>query len=172
MIQIRKGVFETNSSSTHSICISKAPAEWPKKIKFTLGEYGWGVECVYDTASYLYTGICDLYEDGGKYLTCLKGILEKNGVEYEFENPEDRGWWYLDHSCELVPLIEDLLGNEDLLCRFLCGSSMVYTGNDNSNDGEDPCWCAYPEIYSYEKDKKIPHPFHDSEHYDYFFKGN
>ncbi len=55
MIQIRKGTFETNSSSTHSICISKEPVtKYPKSIHFYLGRYGWEQDTVVDTASYLY----------------------------------------------------------------------------------------------------------------------
>lgn len=172
MIQIRKGVFETNSSSTHSICISKWPAAWPKKIVFTLGEYGWPFDHVCDTASYLYTGICDLYEDGTEYLERLKAILEKNGVEYEFENPEDSGWWYLDHGCELVPLIEELLNNEDMLCRFLCGDSCVYTGNDNSGDESCMCWAAEEVVWDEGREEYVPNPNHNEDRYEYFFKGN
>lgn len=41
MYQIRKGVFETNSSSTHSICISKTPVKnLPEFVRFVPGEYG------------------------------------------------------------------------------------------------------------------------------------
>ena len=40
MKQVRRGVFETNSSSTHSICItdSDALAPFPFSVKFTCGE--------------------------------------------------------------------------------------------------------------------------------------
>lgn len=57
-IIIRNGIFETNSSSVHSICISKKPVEnvKGKKIAFYLGEYGWENETV-DTTDYLYTAI-------------------------------------------------------------------------------------------------------------------
>lgn len=52
MIQIRKGVFETNSSSTHSICISKEKVNAKdvagKKVHFGLGDYGWEFTCVND----------------------------------------------------------------------------------------------------------------------------
>jgi hypothetical protein len=42
MKQIRKGVFETNSSSTHSICIAKDDGlTIPKSLHFDFGEFGW-----------------------------------------------------------------------------------------------------------------------------------
>ena len=39
--QIRRGVFETNSSSTHAICIAKGDYNLSKHIDFTIGEFGW-----------------------------------------------------------------------------------------------------------------------------------
>ena len=62
MIQIRAGVFETNSSSTHSIAISKKPVVIGKSIRFGIGEFGWENDCV-DTADYLYTAILDMIQD-------------------------------------------------------------------------------------------------------------
>ena len=43
--QIRRGCFETNSSSTHAICITKADVnkeDLPSHVTFTHGEFGWG----------------------------------------------------------------------------------------------------------------------------------
>ena len=54
MKQIRTSVFETNSSSTHSIAISKKPVTIGKYIYFGIGEFGWENDCV-NTADYLYT---------------------------------------------------------------------------------------------------------------------
>ena len=39
MKQIRRNVFETNSSSTHSIAISKKPAVIGNHIHFCIGEF-------------------------------------------------------------------------------------------------------------------------------------
>lgn len=56
--QIRRSVFETNSSSTHSICISKKPVNinTERVIGFEIGDYGWENGCV-DIKDYLYTAI-------------------------------------------------------------------------------------------------------------------
>lgn len=60
--QIRKSVFETNSSSTHAICITKKKDNYkiPKHIDFEFGEFGWECDEYHDTrnkASYLITAI-------------------------------------------------------------------------------------------------------------------
>lgn len=85
--QIRNSVFETNSSSTHSIAISKKPVVIGKFIKFNIGEFGWENDCV-DTADYLYTAILDQDDDvRNDLLDRLKGILDKHSIEYEFAEP-------------------------------------------------------------------------------------
>lgn len=67
MINIRKGCFETNSSSTHSICISKLKDyKIPSALYFKLGEFGWESRVYFgarDLASYLYTALWELYGD-------------------------------------------------------------------------------------------------------------
>ena len=85
MKQVRRNVFETNSSSTHSICISKAPVTAGKYIHFRIGEYGWENDCV-NIADYLYTAILEQY-DVDELLKKLKDILDSYSIEYEFEKP-------------------------------------------------------------------------------------
>ena len=55
MKTIRSNVFETNSSSTHSIAIPKN-CEATNFISFHVGDFGWGWEEV-DPADYFYTAI-------------------------------------------------------------------------------------------------------------------
>lgn len=54
-------MFETNSSSTHSICITKSDVlDIPSSVYFTTGEFGWShqkLNSVKEKASYLYTAI-------------------------------------------------------------------------------------------------------------------
>ena len=47
--QIRQGVFETNSSSTHSMCIHPGNKYVPNmsKLKIETGEFGWEEETYY-----------------------------------------------------------------------------------------------------------------------------
>lgn len=71
MIQIRNGVFETNSSSTHSICISKKPVDADGcHVDFHFGEFGWENDDA-DVADYLYTAIYELDRSG------KDGLLDK-----------------------------------------------------------------------------------------------
>ncbi|MFA6989755.1 MAG: hypothetical protein WC197_06780 [Candidatus Gastranaerophilaceae bacterium] len=70
--KIRKSIFETNSSSTHSIIFSKENGidQTIKSengiIKIEVGEYGWDVDSFYypqEKASYLATAIKNYYSD-------------------------------------------------------------------------------------------------------------
>lgn len=178
--QIRNSVFETNSSSTHSIAISKKPAVIGSYISFNIGEFGWENDCV-DTADYLYTAILEQNE-ADELLEQLKEILDNHSIEYKFEEPNyttssdgnykwlDYG--YIDHSSETRELIFALLDNEDLLMRYLFGDSAVYTGNDNQDDNPSGCNIAEARYYDWSKDEMVDNPYHDPENYDYFYKGN
>ena len=180
MKQIRRNVFETNSSSTHSICISKAPITVGKYIYFGIGEYGWENDCV-DTADYLYTAILEQNE---RYdlLDRLKEILDNHSIEYEFEEPrwskssDGKYSWldygYVDHSGETREFIFAVLDNEDLLMRYLFGDSRVYTGNDNQDDRPSGCNIADAKYYDWKEEEMVVNPYLDPEHYDYFYKGN
>ena len=177
--QIRRNVFETNSSSTHSIAISKHPATIRKHISFRIGEYGWKNDCV-DTASYLYTAILE-QDDATDMLEQLKNILDKYSIEYEFEkcryitSSDGEYRWleygYIDHSNETRELIFELLNNEDLLMRYLFGDSSVYTGNDNQYC--EPSGCNIANEYAWDDDGNMyKNPYHDPVNYEYFYKGN
>lgn len=178
-MKIRKGTFETNSSSTHSIAISKDKVNIPigRSINFHIGEYGLE-ESEYNFPDYMYTSL--LYNDDEEGFQKLKSILNKWKVKYNFEKPEweyyngyrylRRG--YIDHSAETFSIMRTIIDDEDLLARALFGDATVYTGNDNSDYGNPMCYCAEEKFWDWETNKCIINPNHDSEHYDYFFKGN
>lgn len=169
--QIRRGVFETNSSSTHSICISKAPVTLGKHIYFAAGEYGWENACV-DASSYLYTAILEM-DDKDELINKLKGILDKYSIEYTFKEPS--GWYGIDHVDEAREFIDAVLSDEDMLMRCLFGDSIVYTGNDNQDDDPGGCNIADEYIWIENEDGEYieqKNPYYDPEHYEYFIKGN
>ena len=183
MIQIRSSVFETNSSSTHSIAISKKPVAAGKYIRFCIGEFGWE-NGVANTADYLYTAILE-QNNSSELLNKLKEILDKYSIEYKFEEPryekssysdyEYLAYGYIDHGYELGDFLEAVLNNEDLLMRYLFGDSTVYTGNDNQDS--DPSGCDIADEYYWAEDEHGEYvqklnPYHDSENYEYFYKGN
>ena len=174
MINIRKGTFETNSSSTHSIVITKGSEkiDIPEKISIDLSDYGFGWE--YDTynspeekIAYLIFGLTtETYYDNLLEATKRLDVLVKTitkwvkdveikGLKFTVYNGhpyfevEDG---YVDHASDMKELIDAVLENEELLKRYLFSTdSFIATGNDNED--------GYPEIrVNYE--------------YDEFYKGN
>lgn len=167
MIKIRKNVFETNSSSTHSICISKGSRIADgSKVTFVAGEFGWE-DAVVDPADYLYTAIINS-GNREENLERLTDILYKHNITCRFV---ENGSSYIDHREELHPFLEDVLSDEDRLLRFLSKDSVVYTGNDNSNECDDMCYSAKGTIYT-DDWETVPNPNHDENKYEYYFKGN
>ena len=171
MKQVRNGVFETNSSSVHSICIQKDKnITLPNSIYFHTGEYGWEFDCV-DTASYLYTLILNSGDKEEK-LNTLKNILDKHSISYTFEEPKTG---YVDHGYEAREFVDAVLNDEDLLLRCLFGTdSCVYTGNDNNVDEDNMCYCAIAtdEHWNGKEWVETVNPNHEPDKYDYFYKGN
>lgn len=184
MIQIRSNVFETNSSSTHSICIPKKTKTTMNYVDFGLGEFGWE-NSEADPASYLYTAIlCGYdYDEAMEKLDRLTDILNRHDIAYRFEKPKwefsrydghaylsyDSG--YVDHAYETNELVETLLDDEDMLLRYL-SEGAVYTGNDNQDADYSGCNIADAYMYDWETGKESPNPYHDEKNFDYFYKGN
>lgn len=147
MIQIRSSVFETNSSSTHSIAIPRNCGTIDY-VGFHTDEFGWRFEEV-DAADYFYTAIYETSyteEELNEKLERLKNILDEYGIDYDLSDPathiwhddyEDRDYLclddgYIDHGGELKDFVDELLNNGDKLVRFISGG-LVFTGNDNSD---------------------------------------
>lgn len=190
LISIRQGLFESNSSSTHSICISKENIDKEhlvgQHIHFGIGEWGWEVGTVHDTADYLYTAILDSPSTkiADQRLEKLKAILDKYYITYSFEpvakneeydhyHPVENNIYYgIDHGGECRKFVEAVLNDENMLLRWLFGDSFVKTGNDNSCEGDAPCFCAFESYWDCDSDNEKQQPFHNEEKYDYFFKGN
>lgn len=192
MIQVRHGVFETNSSSTHSIAVPKV-ASVPKRLTFRVGEFGWEFDSVSPT-DYFYTALYAIATDRADAedkVERLRSILESNNIEYDFGevsgqtySDEQFGSWfslsygYIDHGGELADFVEELLNDEDKLLRFL-SAGLVFTGNDNSST-EQRCFINRDRkvLTSYDwrnnKDIQIENPYYmeDHEDYDWYYKGN
>lgn len=149
MIMIRRGTFETNSSSTHALCIKKEiPKNLPKEIYFGLGCFGWEKEKSTDMttkATYLHTAILDCYSDDedkyNNYKNNITNILREYGIESKWEEPKKSSngnydWYdyYIDHSYEMESLLEIIPDQPQLLIEWLCNDeSWLVTDNDNSD---------------------------------------
>ena len=154
--QIRQRVFETNSSSTHSICIAKNPVllDPPETFEFKCGEFGWEVDrcsSIKEKASYLYTGLGYLKDLNQirDYMQFIKDTLKEYGVEdvwfddfrvcwsssYEnvsFYIKPNNG--YIDHGEEVVGFVKDVCSDKNKLLNYLFSDqSFILTGNDNDD---------------------------------------
>lgn len=103
--QIRKKCWESNSSSTHALCISKAkPKIYPDRVNFVPGYYGWEFKIYRDIesrASYLYTAMLCLCNDIEKEKNRIYEILGKNCIECDFQNPKKDEWGHEDYGIEV-----------------------------------------------------------------------
>ena len=192
MKKIRKNVFETNSSSTHSIAIPKhTDCNYPNVIHFGIEQYGWGLADDNDPASYLYTALLDRYSNDNdtleEKLNFIKSILDSNDIRYTFEEPKWDFWGednyrslkhgYVDHVNKLDGFFEYLFSSETKLLDFIF-FGIVITGNDQ---GDDPLGYKYrtdktvcdTDEETWEE-KEVPNPYYDPkyEEYDWYYKGN
>ena len=162
--QIRQGVFETNSSSTHSICIAKeAELIIPKELHFEFGEFGWEfrtLQSVEEKASYLYTGLKD--NDRLDDFNNIVETLKNKGIEVTFEEQTGKNSWdngYIDHSDELGKFLNDICIDSEKLMKFLFSPlSFILTGNDNIDEDDRKAGNNVTIDVKYEHDK--------------YFKGN
>lgn len=143
--QIRRGVFETNSSSTHAICITKESViekDFPNHVTFTHGEFGWETveySDLWSKASYLYEAICCCYEEEQKeeVINNITETLNGYGITCDFEPDREGKWSYIDHGSQTIDFVEGVLEDEDKLLRYLFGNSFIVTGNDNDDGYSD-----------------------------------
>lgn len=93
MRQIRKNVFETNSSSTHSVSVSSKNSsydsydcldpfkDYDNKVYVKFGEFGWEI-CDYDTPyKKLQYVVTMLVETEGNNITCVDDLFETDGFK-------------------------------------------------------------------------------------------
>jgi len=156
--QIRRGAFETNSSSTHAINIFRGSNySIPESVTIVPGEFGWENEDYdhyEDKLSYLYTWILakchsytfnnatGQYEDHYDYKKLkdyqyrIKSKLEQADVKEVIFEKNNSEWYedgYIDHSEDLFDDdLEAILENYFLDFVFN-PTSYIETGNDNSD---------------------------------------
>lgn len=135
---VRHSAFETNSSSTHSICVSKqVPCrefDVPRTITFRVGQFGWErsrLDTPEAKASYLYTAMLSLGEE--HMLDEVVNMLARRGITVVLVEPGPEDNFYIDHVGELGDFFKICKSIADLLNYLFSPSSFVMTGNDNSD---------------------------------------
>ena len=160
MLQVRNSLFETNSSSTHSITIANNYEDefkeyLPESLEFEVGEYGWEFERYDDLQSrsnYLYTAILTCGCDAEVCLKKLRETLESYGIEVYFTEVGLGEWFYIDHSYEMGDFVDTILNDETLLMNYLFSpESFIATGNDNCNEELNVDTCAKNILMEYYK---------------------
>lgn len=142
MKTVRNSVFETNSSSTHSITIGSGQ-EWDSipvkngKIKLHGGEFGWEWAKYNDAltkANYCAVA-CKLKSTNFSKRDLKEVIKEFTGatkVKFKFSTSWDRyNYSYIDHQSH--DTLDEITTKEDLKDFIFNKSSYLYTGNDNDN---------------------------------------
>ena len=158
MKKIRKGVFETNSSSTHSLTIESTSflmdtiiPDGEGVVTIKPGDYGWQWERfndAYTKASYALTGV-QYVSNKEEALTNLKEVIQKHtlcekinlidGNENTHAIPQDsddydnEDYGYIDHQSIGEGKVEPLLFDKEKLHNFIFNkNSWLFLGNDNS----------------------------------------
>jgi len=149
--KIRKFIFETNSSSTHSICIAKGQRLMltiPESLHFEFGNFGWEADrlsTVHEKASYLYTAMV-LHEKQAEFLDAVH-FLRGLGISISYDLPfydtteglqVPLNSGHIDHYYDLRFFVKDMCGDFKKIKRFLFSPlSYILTGNDNSDTDVD-----------------------------------
>jgi hypothetical protein len=139
--KIRHGVFETNSSSTHSIAIVSEDRHYPdvclnnedNTLEVKLGEFGWGLEVYKDfenKLSYIMTYIIHYSNKEEELTTFVEDAIIEEIPELSKIIIEDKECGYIDHQSMYVA--KEALGNSIDLKNFLFNSeSLLVIDNDN-----------------------------------------
>lgn len=138
---IRKSIFETNSSSSHAVCIDTRgglctpyESKFDEDIVISAGEYGWESGVL----SYWHGKACYAYTYALNYGTendmiALKELLSKyfpkSKIIFTPDNKDHSSCGYIDHQSidEASTIFED--GNLELV--IFGEKSRIVLGNDN-----------------------------------------
>lgn len=140
-MQIRHAIFETNSSSTHSLVFgggisfqSINPKDFPNGIRLEGGDYGWGPYEIHrwqDKANYCFTYA--IQKADVHLLAMLKKVLnDYTGLDIDFASDGDEyhPCGYIDHQSEDV--CGEAYESEEKLKDLIWGiKSYIIIDNDN-----------------------------------------
>lgn len=134
MKTIRSKVFETNSSSTHSVSFSSGFVrdQQLRCSNIRLGEFGWEYDPdrndPNEKSSYLFTYLY-LRGDDSQIQTVTDWVSEYSGMEITVEKTE---YFYIDHqSIGELPNEVNLCDKDQVLDFLFCSCNSFTTDNDN-----------------------------------------
>lgn len=138
----RKFMFETNSSSSHSIIVAndgklkKQPFddETTNSGEFIIeprGEYGWEWESYNDTMSKLDYLVIYCRDNPELWEIAQKKILDYSGITVTVDDSEEFG--YIDHQSAYGEdsTLAGIIRSDELIDWLFNDNSSIETGNDN-----------------------------------------
>lgn len=156
-VKIRKGVFETNSSSSHSVSIADTDKQFvvdmgiiPDKygvVTISGGEFGWDWEKINDAGTKAnYCAVYTSYKKSNREM--LIDVIKEQTGALEVIIPEDCG--YIDHQSNHTA--SEAFESKETLRNFIFNkNSWLFTGNDNSSPSS-----YYYHVDEYRDGKVIP----------------
>lgn len=136
MKNIRRGVFETNSSSSHSISIANSDGildtimpDENGNIVLTVGEFGWDWERINDSLTKANYCAVDVQNDPDKLRMLRDVIMDHTGcsdVIFQIEG-------YIDHK-SIGNSSEAFVSYATLKNCIFNPNSYIFTGNDNGRE--------------------------------------
>lgn len=143
LINIRNGVFETNSSSVHSITLTgnsgerDLPAGLNEVLYIQQNEFGWGYDVLkspLEKLTYVFTALDTVY-NSPIFLKWLKELVyEKSGVILDFSNYVQSG--YIDHQS--IGLLDKwVLADEETFKENI--TKLIYSDNYIIEISNDNC---------------------------------
>lgn len=142
MLKKRNNVFETNSSSTHSITVSHTN-NWDYELPITVapawyGEFGWQWETwdsIEEKLAYMIRCLI-AYDYTEKTLQDKIKPIQKRlhdlGIDFELPTYEEWQDGYVDHEDWYQEEMQDIYNDDATLLNFLLnGNSYIEGGNDN-----------------------------------------
>lgn len=142
MKKIREGVFETNSSSTHSISIASGKCKmidtiFPDEngdIVLNGGQFGWEIREYNNAITKANYCAIDQFDNLDRIKMLSEVILEQTGAKrliLDFTNNyKDKNYSYIDHQSEGTS--NEAFESKEILRNFIFNpESVLYTDNDN-----------------------------------------
>jgi hypothetical protein len=159
-MKIRRAVFETNSSSTHSISVASADADMmmdtiriPESgvLELGTGEYGWEWEKYNDALTK--ADYCAVYcRDAPKLREMLSDVLQKQTGAQAVVFADTEGLdSYIDHQSDIGDgqAAQEAFKDSETLRNFIFNkNSWLFLGNDNS-EAPNGFYDAPDTSYSY-----------------------